>query len=375
MKRRFWALVPVLALCLTLSGCSDLLDRSYQVSAAHMDRPATAGDPSVLQATNYRELVSAVLYFVSQGEESGSIQLLDYPGNAEEALAAACLEVATEDPLGAYCVDYIRHELTRVVSYDQATLSIHYRRTMDQVDSMVRVTGTSAIRTELREALNAFAGEVVLRVAYFAGDADTIGSLIRQAYYDNPSAAFGFPQVEIAIYPETGRERVVEILLTYPESAEELQRKREELEEKLEQLPLPGLYNLSHYPEETALEMARTLLESTSYDPEGGATPYAALAEGQADSEGMALAYALYSREAGLTCEVVEGTRNGEPWFWDRVDLAGWEAQYLDLSEGAALLRTADELFDLGYRWSGGPVEEPAATEGENSPVSGENPE
>lgn len=375
MKTR--SLVLALALCLCLTGCADLLDRSYQLSAPHVDRPTTAGDPSVLQATNYRELVSAVLYFVSQGEESGAIQLLDYPGNLEDALAAACLEVATEDPLGAYCVDYIRYELTRVVSYDQATLSIHYRRTMEQVDSMVRVTGTSAIRTELREALNSFAGEVVLRVAYFAGDADTIESLIRQAYYDNPAAAFGFPHVEIAIYPETGRERVVEILLTYPESGEELQRKREELEERIDALPLPAPGFVPNRPADLQASAADGVKEAldtvAAYDPEGGATPYAAIVEGSADEEGLSLAYALLCREIFLDCEVIEGTRNGEPWFWNRLTLSDGWIDYYDIAGDAG--GSAQTLFDLGYRWPGGPTEEPAATEGEISPVSGENPE
>lgn len=359
MKKRSLALA--LALCLCLTGCANLLDRSYQVSAAHMDRPATAGDPSVLQATNYRELVSAVLYFVSQGEESGSIQLLDYPGNVEDALATACLEVATEDPLGAYCVDYIRHELTRVVSYDQATLSIHYRRTMEQVDSIVRVTGTSAIRTELREALNSFAGEVVLRVAYFAGDADTIASLIRQAYYDNPAAAFGLPQVEIAIYPETGRERVVEILLTYPESAEELQRKSEALaaEVQARARDLQGLEEQN---------VAVTAIPDALYDPEGD-TPYDVLVEGKANSEGMALAYALLCKESGLSCEIVEGTLAWTPEaeapdqeevrFWNMLTLSG-ERRYLDPSDPRPELLTAQALFDRGYRWAGGPAEERA---------------
>lgn len=361
MKKSILALALLLCLCLT--GCTDLLERSYQVSTAHVDRPATAGDPSVLQASDYRELVSAVLYFVSQGEETGSIQLLDYPGDVETALAAACLEVATEDPLGAYCVDYIRHELTRVVSYDQATLSIHYRRTMEQVDSMVRVTGTSAIRTELREALSQFRDEVVLRMAYFAGDADTIANLIRQAYYDNPTAALGFPQVEIALYPESGRERVVEILLTYPGSAEELLKKGEALTARAGELARP-LGELTR--ESAALRTAQILRGAADYDPQGEDTPYAALVEGSANDQGLALAYLLLCQGEALSCQVVEGTikepgEDGESVtasrFWNMLSLSG-ERRYLDPSAARPELLTAQELFDRGYRWPGGPVEE-----------------
>lgn len=236
MKNRIARLTVFgLAACLllTLPGCASILERSYSSSTPHVDRPATAGDSSAIRVENYRELVSAVLFLVSQGEEEGVIQLQDYAGEVEADLTAACLEVATEDPLGAYAVEYIKHETTRVVSYDQATLTIHYRRTPEQIRSISTVTGTGAIRTELQSALEEFETEVVFRVAYFAEDADFIGGLIRQAYYDTPGAALGMPEAQISLYPDSGSRRVVEILLTYPDPMEELDRKREAVDTAL----------------------------------------------------------------------------------------------------------------------------------------------
>ena len=46
-----------------------MLERSYTSSTAHVDRPTTAEDSSILRVENYRELVSAVLYLVSEGAE------------------------------------------------------------------------------------------------------------------------------------------------------------------------------------------------------------------------------------------------------------------------------------------------------------------
>ena len=54
--------------------------------------------------------------FVSRGD--------DHKGVGVHPADEACLEVATQDPLGAYCVDYIRHETARVVSYDQDRKSV-----------------------------------------------------------------------------------------------------------------------------------------------------------------------------------------------------------------------------------------------------------
>ena len=369
-----------LLLCLGLSGCSSLLENSYEVSTPHVDRPATAEDPSILRAENYRELVSAVFYFVSQGEETGVIQLYDYPGDVETDLTEACLEVATQDPLGAYFVDYIKHELVRVVSYHQATLSIRYRRTMEQVASMVNVTGTSAIRTEVREALGSFREEVVLRVAYLAEDADSLAALVRETYYAAPAYALGMPQVEINLYPDSGRERVVEILLTYPGDSYELSAHAGELARMA--VEITGEYRLLPAGE-IPLGAAQALYGRVAYDPEGPANPYDALTQGRANSEGMALTYALLCGEAlstpGGKCDIVAGSlglpvqdtpdepaEEGEtppPWaweyrFWNVVTLPGQEPLYLDPATEETAFHTAQELFDLGYRWPGGPVEE-----------------
>lgn len=81
MKNRIARLTVFgLAACLllTLPGCASILERSYSSSTPHVDRPATAGDSSAIRVENYRELVSAVLFLVSQGEEEGVIQLQDY---------------------------------------------------------------------------------------------------------------------------------------------------------------------------------------------------------------------------------------------------------------------------------------------------------
>lgn len=400
MKKSIFALS--LLFCLLLSGCGEVLAGSYQTSAPHVDRPATAEDSTAIRVESYRELVSAVLYLVSQGEEKGEIRFYDYPGDVEAALTEACLEVATQDPLGAYCVDYIRHETTRVVSYDQATISIHYRRTMEQVRSMVKVTGTSAIRTELQEALAAFRKEVVLRVTYFDQDEDSIRALIRQAYYDHPASAMGMPQIEINLYPDSGSQRVVEILLTYPDPTEELQRKSEALAQALDELVLPspgGPNRPTNIQTSVASETARALGAAAVYDQSGGSTPYAALVEGMADSEGMALAYSLCCGTVGLSCEIVEGTllvtppqgdpeapdaptdpeatpaaSEALPRFWASLRLSNGDTIYIDPSAQHPVIASAQEMFDAGYRWPGGPEEPEAIPEVQIQTQAGDIP-
>lgn len=311
----FWSL----ALSLFLCGCESMLETSFEAVAAHEDKLITADDSSI-RVKNYQQLVSGVLYLVSQGREEGVIQLVDYTGDVETALTNACLEVANQDPLGAYAVDYIKHEYTRVVSYYQADISIRYRRSLEQIRSVVNVTGTSAIRAELQEALTAYQPEVVLRVAYFAEDSNSIAQLIYQAYYDTPEAALGMPQTQIALYPDSGNQRIVEILLSYPESPETMTHKRKELLECADSLAL----ELRNLPiSEAAAQAAEQLSQGCICDPNGDNSAYDALLKGSANSAGMALAYALIGQRANFPVEIVEGLKNGVPWFWNRVLIDG----------------------------------------------------
>lgn len=202
-----------------------MLERSYESTAAHVDKPVTAEDSSVLRVENYQELVSAVLYLVTQCQEEGAIQLYDYQGDVERDLTDACLEVAKEDPWGPTPWTTSSTSTPGWCPITRPPCPSATGAPQSRCGSIVNVTGASAIRDQLQDALAAFSSEVVLRVAYFAEDEASIAQLIRQAYYDTPVAALGMPRSEITLYPDSGSQRVVEILLTYPEESEALWRK------------------------------------------------------------------------------------------------------------------------------------------------------
>ena len=102
-----------------------------------------------------------------------------------------------------------------------------------------------------------------------------------------PLAAFGMPQASFTVYPAetSGRQRVVEVLLTYPEEVSALRDKQTALKSRVAAMEvlLRGL---------TGQEAARTAFamvrENAAYLPFGGSsTAYGALVEGGADSEGL----------------------------------------------------------------------------------------
>ena len=337
-----------LTLSLLLTGCSALLEREYASITPHSAVPTTEEDPSILRADSYQELVNALIYFVSSGMEEGTVRLYTDAEDVVAFLSDACLEVVHEDPLGAYCVDFIKYTIDPVVTYSEAKLDITYRRTREQVASIIQATGVTAIRGELESALTSFASERVLRVSYFEESASYIQELARQAYYNVPSCALGMPDLSVSVYPNTGRQRIVEVLLSYPLERSELEARRDALAETLEEL----VQDLTGRPDlPTAAALA--LLERGEYDPQGGSAVNDLFDNRSASSEGLALAYAALCRHLELPCYVAQGTREEEPHFWNVVQTeSGW--RHIDLSafdqEGGPL-RTDLALQELGYLW------------------------
>lgn len=348
MKKRL--LAGLTALTLLLTGCSSLLEQEYSYTTVHNTNPTPEGDPFTMRAESYQELVNILVYFINQGTETGSIRLYGEFEDVETDLEAACLEVVQEDPLGAYAVEYIKYSVSSVVTYYQADIHITYRRTREQVSSIVSATGTTAIRSELENALADFASELVLHISYFDGDEDYIRTLFQEAYYANPSTALGMPEISIAIYPEAGRQRIVELFLTYPLDAEELERRHQLLVDKAQSLT-QRLRNLDG--DALILAAAQLVLESGGYDADGGSTAYHALLQGGADCQGLSLAMALLFEYLDIDCRVITGTLDNQPHTWVIVSTQdGWV--HLDLTQFSspeAALKTDLQMTDGGYSW------------------------
>jgi len=341
--------VPLLLSLALLTGCASMLNREYIFVEPHHQFSDTGTDPSILRAETYQGLVNAILYLVSQGLEEGVVRLYNYTRDVESDLAGACLEVAKEDPLGAYAVDYIKYDFARIVSYYEAEVQITYRRTPEQIKSVLSVTGSSAIRGELREALVRFSPEVILRVSYFAEDEDYIGRLVQEAYYDTPDAAFGMPETVVALYPDSGSQRIVELTLTYPDHVESLREMQKSLAAEADAWAADVTAQGGDLPA-AIYTLLRGRVQGEAYAHEGGNTAYAALITGRADSEGLALAFHLLCRLTGGKSCVVQGTQNGEPCFWNIVSTEdGW--RHVSAAWSRFALLADDEIAGAGYAW------------------------
>jgi len=290
MKR---VLALMLAAVLLCSGCGSLLNRDYGPILREEPQVQAEDDASALRAENYQGIISALLYFVEQREEKGILRLYNYKDEVETDLQAARREVLEEDPLGAYAVDYINFETVSVVSYYEVSFSISYSRTATQMTGIQSAVGSTAIRSALAAAMGNYNEELVLRTGVYDRNPERLAELLREVYLAKPEAAMGYPAVTICLYPATtgNYQPIVEFLFDYPYSRSEMSRMKRELAEVCEEIDVDALLT-AEKPEVAArawLAERVVLLEETATASE--TTAYGALVGGEADREGVELAW------------------------------------------------------------------------------------
>ena len=349
MKLKLRLAALALALALPLSGCAAMLERSYVSSTTHVEYTPLAEDASILRAESYRGLVDAILYFVNEHAQQGTVRLYNYTADVEQDVAAACREVMEEDPLGAFAVADITYTCARIVSYYEVTVSLRYSHTREEVAAIQSVGGATAVHQRLRQAMAIFSSSLVLRVSYFTGDADQVRSMAAKAYYDTPQCAFGMPEIQVDLYPDGGTQRIVEIALRWPEEQAALVGRSRELTALADQL-------LRDHPPEgeqyTPGELAGLLRQTAApVDGTGASDPYSALSGQSANLLAHALALELLLQQAGFEVTLVNGMANGESASWLIVD-GGEGYRHLLPTDETAALYTDLELTGLGYLWN-----------------------
>lgn len=343
MKR----LIPLLCAWILLTSCSSMLDRDYVSVTRHVDYPVNS-DPSVLQAESYQGLVSALLYFVTEHAETGVIHLSNYVGDVGDDLKAACAEVLEQDPLGAYALNGIEHQHTRIVSYYEVTLTFDYAHSAAELDSILSVSAARTLSDILSSAMTRFDKSCVVSLNHFTGDEASLLTQARQLWLDTPLASVARPDVRVKLYPDRGMNRVAEFTLVWSENTEDLTAYSSELlaaaQRFLQDLNLPA--------EELSAETLLSVLpQRVAFDPEGGSSAYDALVRGNANGQGMTSALCLLCQLSGVEATIVEGRRSGEAAFWL---IAAVEDDFRHLDPTAEMpFCAADEEFQaMGYEWS-----------------------
>ena len=350
MKRCIALLVVLLSTGFLLTGCSTA--RSYTSVTTHVDQRVTEDDPSVLRAETYQELVSSILHFVSEGEESGTIRLYQYTGDVESDLETACQEVLEEDPLGAFALESIGHEYSRIVSYYECEFTLVYRRTAEEIDAVTTAASTVSFREQLQQAMDTFSERLAIRTSLSVSE-ETVLEMVTQYYYETPSLAVGFPSVTVSFYGgEESTQKIIEIEFGYTQSSDTCAEMQEEL--------LTTAYTLLTELNASSADPAglwavyRTLAEYPIYAGISTSSAYRFLVNQKGSQQGASLSLLLLCQLMDFDAYYVEGSA-GEytEHSWVMVQIGDvWCHMDLSLADDqSSFLHSDDEMTALSYAW------------------------
>lgn len=210
MKRWIPAL---LALCL-LTGCAPLLERSYSTSEPHSSKYWESEAADTLRAENDQDLVNDLLILIGQHTEQAVLRLYNFSDSqaAAEAMERASLEVQQETPLGAYATEYITYVSQSQRGYEEMDVQIGYRRSEEQLQTIVSATSCAALPDLLEAALDGGRTELAVRIGYWqADDRERVAQAVEQLRQER-----SIPEETVWIvryYPNADPVGIIEFLL------------------------------------------------------------------------------------------------------------------------------------------------------------------
>lgn len=350
-----------------LAGCTGWMEGSFTSVTPHMEA-YTATQPADSEAVkSYEELTALLLRLVEEHVTLASVDVSQYPDTLEEDLEKAIAQSKSEDPLTAYAVEDIRAEVAEVGARRVASVTVSYRRTELQVREIQPAWGADGVRAKVRQALEGAESRLVLRFnGYQSLD---LNQYVEEYYREHLDVVMECPRVTVTSYPERGTVRILEISFQYTQTQENLLNMRQGVQIILSSA---AGYVRDQTSQRVKAQRLFSFLAPLINQEGSTSTPvYSLLCQGTGDSQSVATVYCLLCTQAGLECQVVSGTRDGEPWYWNILLLDGEYCHVdltADLQTGELIPRFDPEME--AYAWNikqypACPVPEPPAPETE----------
>jgi len=359
----FFAAIMIAAVAAS-SGCASILEDDRLVVSAHHSEPQERpAEEQLIEISSYEELREEMMRLVMEFAESGKLIAYSYDGDISADIARARVEIMNVDPVGAYAVSSITGVATRIVSYSEVEISIEYKRTKQQVDSIVNVSTLRYLRIELLSVMSQYLDEALFRTSLQITD-EEIDSIVRELYYQNPRSIVMLPVIVAERFPSQGSERVYELRFRYIEESGIMQQYDTNLSRYVRR---NAELAVGDNDAEILLSLVEHLMAACAYE-QGlartisvhgaqnlAATAYGALVNGRAVGEGYAMAFKALSDELGFDCRIVLGNLGEMIHAWNIVMLYG-EYYHIDVAMcdvygiETAFLKTDADFAEL-YSW------------------------
>lgn len=355
----------MLTLCILLSGCS-WMDGNYHSVTPHRQH-SSDNQSSVVVAGSYLELRRALEDMVSAGMETSVISVGSFrEDQLENSMEIASRYVKATYPIGAYAVESIEYELGTSGGVTAVAVTIAYRHSTAEIQKIRQAANMEDAKAQIQNALTSYDTSLVMMVSNYR--TQDLQQIAEDYAALNPGSVMETPEITFQTYPNAGTKRVLEIKFSYQSSRDTLRSMQEQVERVFASSSLYVSRDAEEIQKFTQL-YAFLMERFPEYQIKTSITPaYSLLNHGVGDSKAFSNVYAQMCREAGLKCQSVVGTRNGEPCFWNIVQVDGY-FYHVDLlacqAEGSFRILTDNQMEHYVWDYSaypectGAPVEAP----------------
>lgn len=319
MKKRFVAVL--LAICLTLSGCSFwLLDGEYVYTQPHENDDSLTENATV-HAENYSQLYNALAAMVEIGQIQGVIFVSSYDQNNVAADAKrAARELLAEHPIAAYAVEGISAEPGKTGGEDALAVEITYHHDRAEIQQIKEVSTIRQASDRIKYAVGSCDVGVVLLVRNYE-PVDFV-QIVEDYAVEYPEYVIEQPRVTVNVYPDSGTSRVVEVKFSYQNSRDDLKEMQSKVQTMFTSASLYVSADKLEY--DKFYHLCTFMMERFEFQIENSITPaYSLLLHGVGDHRAFATVYAAMCARENLECYVVNGTRDGAAHTWNILCIDG----------------------------------------------------
>lgn len=358
--KRLTALFLLLCLLFSLTACNGAWVKDDALTVReHVEQSLPEPDPTEEErlpvVTGRNELRGAVLSFIRDWTEHGTILVRDYDGDISADLSETVRYATEEEPIGAFAVDYADYELRGTAEEGEISLRIVFRRSAAEVDAIVTVNGNNSAFLKIQQALVNYDTALTLRIRNY--EPTDFTAYIRSYCIEHPELATALPELSAEVYPLEGETRILELHFVYPAEREELRHLQSSVTTIL--TSASSYVRTGEDAASRAALLARFLTGRFHYtltQEEPTMPAYSLLCEGVAHSLSFASVFYAECRAADIECRILSGTKDGIVWYWNLINING-EYYHVDLMRAVEtgetelrLLLTKD-LQNEGYVW------------------------
>lgn len=344
---RKWIALLLACVMVLLCGCSSLFEKEYVSSRAYED-PEITTDSDTTEIHNYSMLLRALNVMVASYQTDQVLIFADYDGIIADDLSKACWELRSNTALGAYCVRDIEYTTEQVVAYCEADITVSYKRTQAEVESLRTAQTRKALAACIADALEEQSSTLAVQMNTAALSENDVTELAMQTILDHPLLCVEIPEVDVTLYSGGTNQKIFEISMRTHLSQAETQSRREKLESAVQKV----IADLDADAPEAPLQAAAAIAGQCTLNGQIGSTAYDAMVTGSTDSQGLAMAIRAAWELLEANGTVVSGQLDSTDHCWNILKV-GEEYYHVDLAGyfGTVWLQPDRDIWGR-YWWS-----------------------